>query len=55
MGYFVLPKKVLNEMQKQTLRRIIELKPHTADIICRKDGKDYQFEADWLKLIEEVI
>ena len=46
-----LPDESINNLQRMSLSTLKDtLKwAKSADIIVRKDGQDYHFEADWLK------
>lgn len=45
-----------NELVLETMRNIIQRckGAHTVDVIVRKDGKEYRYEADWIKNMQEV-
>jgi hypothetical protein len=50
-GYF-LDTERLNELQIETIDKILSLTKHGAksiDVEIRKDGKEYRFQADWIK------
>jgi len=51
MGRFVLDMSSVNELEVQTLQRIIDMKPSCCDIVVRANGKDYGWEADWIKYL----
>ncbi len=54
MPELVIPLDELNEWQRETIGRLLETVRgmHYADIVVRRDGKDWGFEADFLKKAE---
>ena len=51
---WLLPEKTVNHLVVESIERLIKLckGAHMADIKVRANGKDYWFEADWVKYLQ---
>lgn len=43
----------VNELEANTIRRIISMRPHLADIVVHKDTKEHMFEGDFIYRMKE--
>lgn len=43
----------VNELEANTIRRIVSMRPHLADIVARKDAKEHMFEGDFVYRMKE--
>lgn len=54
-GYYILPKETMSEPAIKSFEEFLALTKHGAkfiDIKVRKDAKEYEFQADFLKYIK---
>jgi len=51
MSDYVLPWHCLNSVQHESIKLLLDAakRAHTIDVVILKDGKEFIFQADWLK------
>jgi hypothetical protein len=51
-----LDKEWINGLQQASMEKLVRMGKgaHHIDVIVRYEGKEYRFEADWIKHLEEI-
>lgn len=57
LGHYIIPKNSMSEPAIKSFNNFLNLTEHGAksiDIKVRQDGKEYEFQADFLKYTKEI-
>jgi hypothetical protein len=54
---WMLSQDMLNNLQQNSIESLVECcqQGSRVDVIVRYEGKDWRFEADWIKHLERVL